>query len=409
MYRTRSIRPLIATLALLGATGIVACGDAIGQGTDFVKDSWAAPTEHGALEFGGAANPGEFTEEERFHAWTFELTDDADVVIEAKLSTQNLDSVMYLYKKQEDGRWGSYISKNDDADDLGLGSRIDKSLEAGTYQVKIKATKKIMTGRFDVFGTCGGAGCPTTDDFCGPASGDMPPVTGYSKSCGAKMYAILTTPIGHSAPSCLADNLEERAVAYYKAYWDDIYGWDDISDGEEPYVSVTHHSGAGTIVDVGLGGDEDSMDYVFDAEGKLIFSYQHNQSPDWSWYCEGPVEQNQDPGDECATQVTGNDEYRLEDLEDVEGSVTVSDAASLPPHVAAAVTEYAAEGNLADDATVSYSGKTWSSGYDEGADLVLAADGAAQIGYTLTGDPQWGLTITFRTDAEGTNFYCKEL
>lgn len=408
MFMKRNIRPLVATIALLGATGIVACGDSIGQGSDFVKDSWSRPTDHGVLDF-AAGNPAEFTAEERFHAWTFELSGDADVVVETNLITQNLDSEMYLYKKKADGNWGAYIAKNDDVDDLGLGSRVKRSLDAGEYQVKVKAGKSLMTGHFTVKGACSGDGCPAIDNFCGPDDAALPAATGYSKSCAEKMHKILTTPIGLSAPTCLADNLEERAVDYYKSYWDDIYSYEEMSEGEEPGVGVTHHSGAGTVIRVDLGGDEDAMDYVFDAEGKLLFSYQHNQSPDWSWYCEGPVDENVDPGDECATQVAGNDDYRIEDVDSAEGEVALSDADSLLPQVAAAVKEFAAESNLSSDASVSYAYSAWKSGYSEGADVTLNAAGASEIGYTVTGDTQWGMTITFRTTAEGTDFLCKEL
>ncbi len=237
----------------------------------------------------------------------------------------------------------------------------------------------------------------------------MPPATGYSPSCAVKLHKILTTPIGSSAPQCLAGNLEERAVAYYEEYWDGIVGWDDISQGEEPYVDITHHGGAGTIVDVGLGGDEDSMDYIFDADGNLIFSFQNNQSPEWAWFCEGTVDPNVDPGDTCANEVAGNSDYRLEDSVEAEGTVVVSAAASLSPHLAAAVTEYAAESNLASDASVSYSAIEWHATYNDGADVSMSATGAEDLTYTVTGSAQWGITLTFRTDANGTDFVCKGL
>lgn len=407
MFRTRHIRPLIATFALLSATSVVACGDSIGSDSDFVRDSWSKPTDHGVFEF-GAQNPGEFTSEKRFHSWTFELTGDADIAVETKLGTQNLDSVLYLYKKQSDGRWGSYIAKNDDADDLGLGSRVKKSLGAGEYQIKVKASKSLMTGSFSVGGACSGDGCPTVENSCGPEDGSLPESTGYTLACAETMQAILTTPVGHSAPVCLADNLEERAVEYYKGYWNDIYNWEEMSDGEEPSVDVTHHSGAGTIVRVDLGGDEDAMDYVFDADGNVIFYYQHNQSPDWAWFCEGQ-ETGTDPGDTCATSVAGSSDYRLEDTQEGSGSVTVADAGTLPVHIAAAISEYASETGLGATDAVDYSFSSWSATYNEGAEVRLTASGTEEISYTLTGSEQWGITITFRTDANGTDFLCKDL
>ena len=354
-------------------------------------------------------NPGEFTDEERFHAWTFELTGDADVTIEAKLATQNLDSVMYLYKKNDEGSWGGNIAKNDDADGLGLGSRITETLGAGEYQIKIKAAKALMTGFFSVGGTCAGEGCPAVDDFCGPEDPAMPNVTGYSKSCAEKMHKILTTPVGHSAPQCLATNLEERSVDYYKDYWDYVYSYEEMADGHEPYVDVTHHTGAGTVVSVGLGGDEDSMDYVYDVEGNLVFYYQHNQSPDWGWICEGTVDDNVDPGDECATEVAGSSDYRIEDTSEGDGESNVGDADSLNPHVAAAVKEFAAENGLSTDASVSFEFFAWNATYNEGAEVKLSADGATDAAYTLAGSPEWGISLVFKTDANGTDFVCKDL
>lgn len=182
-----------------------------------------------------------------------------------------------------------------------------------------------------------------------------------------------------------------------------------MSDGEEPYVDITHHGDAGTIVDVGLGGDEDSMDYVYDAEGNLLFYFQHNQSPDWAWFCEGVVDENVDPAEDCATDVAGSSDYRLEDTTEGEGSVDVSDADTLAPHIAAAVKEYAAETGLSSDASVRYTFFEWHATYNEGANVQLSSDGVADIGYTLTGSTQYGITITFRTDANGTDFLCKEL
>ncbi len=404
---SRAARPFALLCGLLATTGVVACGDAIGSSAEFATDTWANPTEHGELEF-GAKNPAEFTAEHRYHAWTFELTDDADVTLETQLVTQNLDSVMYLYKRGDNGRWGSYIAKNDDAAGLGLGSRVKKKLKAGTYQVKVKAAKALMTGTFTLDGACSGAGCPEVGSQCGPEDAAMPAATGYGPACAEKMHAILTTPIGPGAPACLADNLEERALTYYKDYWNDIYSWEEVSGGEEPTIDVSHHSGAGTIVRVDLGGDEDAMDYVFDAEGKLLFYYQHNQSPDWAWFCGGEASPS-DPGETCASNVAGSSDYRVEHTREGSGSVTVAEADGLGPHVAGAIAEYAAETNLGASDAVDYAFVAWDAQYNTGADVQLSAAGKPAVGYTVTGEPEWGMTITFRTDANGTDFLCKDL
>jgi hypothetical protein len=401
------------TLASLLTLGAAACaGDDIGSGAEYATDSFSSPTEHGQLYFGGR-NAAEFTEDNRFHAWTFSLTDAADVELTTVLGTDNLDTVMYLYRLGEDGSWGSYIEKNDDYDGL-LASRISGQLEAGEYRLKIKATKLAMRGSFNVSAQCAGAGCPVVDP--GTCSGDgpanLPQPTGYTTACDATFMAILTTPTMAAPPDC-AEALKERAVQYYKDYWDEIYGYDELTGGDpdaEPYVGAEFHPGAGVVIDIGMGGDEDAMDFVFDLNGKLLYYYQHNQSPDWGWYCAADGEEPmEEPDEDCFREPISQSDYDVEDVSEASGTTPAGETPNLPPQVAAAVTEYVEVEAVGNGEDVAYDYALWAGYYTNGAEVTLSAPNRPEVTYVVTGEPDWGMTIVFRIDSSGPSYVCKEL
>ena len=87
-----------AAIALFAAAslGQVACSD-IASDEQHATDSFAQPTMHGELRF-DVPNPATFTEDQRFHAWSFTLSAGAQVALRTELSTTNLDSVIYLYR-----------------------------------------------------------------------------------------------------------------------------------------------------------------------------------------------------------------------------------------------------------------------------------------------------------------------
>lgn len=414
MARRNRIRRLASlTLASLLALGVAACaGDDVGSGSAYATDSFYSPTEHGELIFGGR-NAAEFTEDNRFHSWTFELTDAAEIELATVLATPNLDTVMYLYRRGEDDNWGSYVDKNDD-DGGSLASRISGSFEAGEYRIKIKATKVAMRGSFAVDAQCSGGGCPVADPAECNADGppNLPMPTGYGTACDATFLALLTTPTRSAPPDCAAA-LEARAVQYYKDYWDEIYGFEELTGGDpdaEPYVDLEFHPGAGTIVDVGMGGDEDAMDFVFDVDGKLLYYYQHNQSPDWAWYCvaegEPPMEE---PDDDCFRQPIWNSDYTVEDVTEGSGFVPAGETPALPPQVVVALAEYVDVEAVGNGEDVTYDYTLWDASYAHGAEVTLVAPNRPAATYVVAGEPEWGMTIVFRTDeASGTSYVCKK-
>ncbi len=393
---------------LLAGLATPACvGDSVGSDSSYSTDSFSNPTEHGVLQF-GMANQAEFTNSNRYHAWTFELTGEADVALTTELLAQNLDSVMYLYKKGESGSWGSYIDKNDDHGES-LASRVSRQLDAGSYRVKIKAAKQLMRGSFSLNGSCDGPGCPTPDNgTCDATDTTLPQAGGYTQACAIAMEGILTSPTVAGDTSCF----EERAVAYYKQYWDEIIGWEALTGDpeDEPSVQVSFHGDRGAVVGVGMGGDEDSMDFVFDANGKLIFYYQHNQSPDWAWFCDSsnfPVEP--EPDEDCVTSALFNHDYDVQDVETAQGVINAGDWDTQGMlHVNAALKEYGETQGLSSNTPITYEATVWAGYYNQGGNVSLKADGADDIRYVVTGNPDYSMKLTFIEDAGGVRFYCKD-
>jgi hypothetical protein len=129
----------------------------LGAGKD---DSFADPTEHGALSFTSHSGSS-LTGTARFHAWTFTLTAAAALDLRIVSSTDGLDTVAYLYRRDPGaGAWGPYLAKNDDADGGSL-SRIELAdAAAGEYRLIVKGYTTEQAGPFGIDAGCTGAGCP---------------------------------------------------------------------------------------------------------------------------------------------------------------------------------------------------------------------------------------------------------
>jgi hypothetical protein len=146
-----------------------ACAEDPGSTTDFATSSWSKPVHHGELTFGGL-NAAEITKSQPFHGWSFTLTGAADVTLTTS-TTENVDTVLYLYKATADGKkTGKYLTVNDDAKGA-ITSEVKRKLDAGSYFVQIKAKKSAIVGDFALHGVCTGAGCPVVsapslDSYC---------------------------------------------------------------------------------------------------------------------------------------------------------------------------------------------------------------------------------------------------
>lgn len=132
----------------------------IGEGK---LDSQRSPTDHGSLVFGAPAVSA-LTDDERFHAWTFELSGDANVELTTSYAVRGqrrTDTVLYLYRESATG-WGSYIARNDDYGSTTY-SQLVRSLGAGRYRALVKGHQASTRGKFSLAAACDGAGCVTRD------------------------------------------------------------------------------------------------------------------------------------------------------------------------------------------------------------------------------------------------------
>ncbi|MBA3541231.1 MAG: hypothetical protein H0T79_16590, partial [Deltaproteobacteria bacterium] len=135
---------------------------------DFGKDdSFQRPTDHGAIGFAAPAT-SELTSSEKFHAWTFELSNEARLEMAtsyAVLGQRRTDTVLYLYKQGPTGTWGPYVVRNDDFGDS-VYSRITRELDAGRYRLIVKGYAATTKGKFKLTVDCEGPGCAPTPTGC---------------------------------------------------------------------------------------------------------------------------------------------------------------------------------------------------------------------------------------------------
>ena len=157
---------LLVAAALAGAgLGAGCMEDAADKGpedavpTDGKLDSFARPTDHGAIGFATNAE-ATLTPAGKYHTWTFALTGAAQVHLythPSLTSRQMVDTVLYLYKRGPNG-WGSYVARNDD-DGTNIFSSLVRDLGAGEYRLLVKGYAAGTRGPFAVTAECTGAGC----------------------------------------------------------------------------------------------------------------------------------------------------------------------------------------------------------------------------------------------------------
>jgi hypothetical protein len=168
--------PVLFPLAILALAP--ACLDSDDKGAeddpfgdlDAAKDdSFQQPTSHGALAYNVMAT-SQLARTAKFHAWEFDVllpgqTPTALALGPAVGGGPTVDTVVYLYKQQANGRWGSYIAKNDDANGS-LWSYLSRSLDAGHYRVIVKGYSSTTYGKFGVTLTCDRYACSQPVDTC---------------------------------------------------------------------------------------------------------------------------------------------------------------------------------------------------------------------------------------------------
>jgi hypothetical protein len=133
------------------------------------------------------------TEEVRGHAFNFTLGMDEHVSIHTALFSGDrgpeIDTVLYLFRKNDDG-WGHYIRRNDDdaSRDGTVWSRIEEDLGPGEYRILAKAYDDAV-GMFAVNMNCADGFC----DYYDPADVPEPtePGTGTADPVGTGAVSIV--------------------------------------------------------------------------------------------------------------------------------------------------------------------------------------------------------------------------
>lgn len=370
-------------------------------------DTWSQPTDHGELFF-GLAQSGDLTDDTLYHTWNFTLSDQATVTISIAPVTPNLDTVLYLYRfNDESGLWGRYIAKNDDHDG-GLGSELSRSLEAGVYRILVKGHKRAIRGSFSVNAVCDGAGCEAPTGECTPDN-FLPLPHGADISCGEAMSAAMSGAAQSSggtnialAEHCSLPDYARLGFDWYYSYWEDIAGFHDMFDWAEEYgidVEWTLYDNGSAYVGVDAGGDEAAMDFLINADGEMVAYYQHNQSPDFGLNCEG----GSTWGDEECGRIYMS-AFLPDDASDLgngaEQGVTEADARErLDPVSFLAFDAYRRELELQADAQITVTFDTWENqGYGDweaAGRVTVEADGQAAFHYELAtaSTTQWLFTL----------------
>ncbi|GEM_PF-2987355 len=308
-----SLMFLITLSSACGEEDITEKGDEEQALTGGKSDSFFKPTNHGELNF-GVPSTASISSDARFHAWTFTLSDDAKVTLKTDVS-RNLDTVMYLYKRDNPmDSWGRYIKKNDDHKG-NIWSQITLSGEAAQYRVIVKPFKKALKGSFDLNATCDGAGCASLDaGQCEPKLFDSPNGLPYTDVCATKIMNIAMSPQVSSSSGtiayekhCQLGGVEQLAIAHYVDFFEGFVDVEDFFDFGSPidfeFDHVTLERGHEITVDG--GGDENAATLFYDNDLNLIALYQHNQSPTVDYYCGESMDTklNTEPDPDCVAAV----------------------------------------------------------------------------------------------------------
>ncbi len=384
---------------------------------DTKSDSFHKPTEHGTLLF-GAPQSARLAKDSLFHTWDFELSDDASVTLATKLITTNLDTVLYLYKKNtETGNYGSYLFRNDDANNDTVASELIKDLEKGQYRVLIKGFKSSLRGSFTLAASCEGAGCATstcdTEVFAA--------LPGFvSDSCGELFSDSLDGDLTSSSRAtveldqrCTLPSFASNAVEFYVDYFGGEDEFNEIFDFGGPIelnVNWDVYASGAAYISIDTGGDEDGLDFLVSGEGTVIAHYQHNQSPDHTLYCDDGEDFLED-GDcffEYVADFPHAQSAEREFNETVDGSdakATLNDAAFI------AYQAYVAELGLSASRNVTLSGATWKlSGSDIAGRIQVKAGGKKHYHYEVAAanGEDWQFTVQRGASADK-SYDCKTL
>ncbi|MBW2462916.1 MAG: hypothetical protein JRH11_14785 [Deltaproteobacteria bacterium] len=410
---------LAVALALVGFTGCAATtldkdsGEEEAQPIEGKADGFRNPTEHGQLRLGNTASQAEITEDERFHAWNFSLSGDAEVTLTVGSRDRNLDTVAYLYHRDAPAdNWGRYIKRNDDADDTTLQSAITGDFGAGDYRVIVKGFKDKHRGSFSLGGECDGAGCVSSV----PTTGiEVPQETEFTEGCASILWESLDASVVSEDSfgiSPTATSGYDREVLIATAHYADLSDYADYLDPDDALdftfdVEITRTE-KGTMVELADGGDESTTEYAFDADGNLIAYFVHNQSPWTGFYCGDGGAAAEYPDEECVISWMSGAPHDAGTEET--GRVAYGWGSTVNALAAAAVAVYVESELEGVDGAIDIEFREWESyeGYQAGSYLLTARGGVA-VEYAVV--ERWdGPVVIFASseNGDGPEMICAE-
>lgn len=315
-------------------------------------DSWYAPTEHGELEFGVQA-AASLSADRSYHVWDFTIEGPATVALSTGSSNRALDTVMYLYKRNE-ASWGHYVERNDDAGG-GVFSHIDAEVSAGTYRVVVKGFKRALHGDFVLEAGCTGPGCPSRNEVSSTP-------THFGDSCVPRMLDVLMSDqlsvlfydVGRDGVEYLAPSLRTPILAAIE----EATPW-DVDDW---YAELTiTRMAEGTLITLDDGEDM-SLAFLFDVSGHLLVEHITDQSPWTYWYCGQDGELgDEEPDGLCVDEMLRALPHRGLDEPLVRGQ-TGTESDDLAPPVFLATSVYRQNLSLNPDTPLNYSLSEWELG-----------------------------------------------
>lgn len=247
--------------------------------TDGKLDSFARPTDHGAIAFGAAPAPeASLTATERHHTWTFQLTGPASVHAftgPSLTARMTVDTVLYLYKQKANGTWGAYIARNDDFDG-GLFSSMTRNLDAGTYRVLVKGYASSTRGPFSIHVECTGTGCAAAP----------PPACVFGSTFGELLesgaVAVSADRHLHVEDYATATDLEKQRVvlAVQQSSHTDVRTYQEafaaVDQGDIRRVDLYDERGARAFVALEYGAGDNSYGAVFAYNSTAIVASIHD-------------------------------------------------------------------------------------------------------------------------------------
>ncbi|MFN3197196.1 MAG: hypothetical protein ACE366_02090 [Bradymonadia bacterium] len=378
--------------------------------TDSKADSFFRPTQHGDIAFGVPSN-GTLGTDTRFHAWNFDLTDKAGVSLETSSSNRNLDTVMYLYRwNDQTETWGRYIAKNDDASRDTLFSRIAKELETGKYRVIVKGLKRATSGPFSVKIECEGAGCAANAPE--PPSIEVSNDGRFTDGCAERLYTVLDSGVMGTREeyvtldqaAALMPEMYQAALWYGSEHLDD-YAPEELEALELEVSAVLLEDGI--LVEVTDGGDY-SMEYLF-TPGRLLMERFNDQSPWVSYFCaEADEIEVAEPDEWCAGELLDTLPHNDDDAGEGPSGVQANaeDTEDYPAAVMHAVSLYRSDAAIDAEKSVEWSTVTWTGGWTQGWEITLQAEGLDATTYVVRDDDSEQKAL-IRIDAQGYTAVCK--